>query len=130
MGTLFKLQMDAVAARVGVNIHTLFRESVKSAEYSIRFGSGVTGAPGQPVDSEELRLSWKTDMLTPEHATVTSDCEWAPQNEDGIARPGGGSYNLRSFVGGRWSIAKTVAGWGSLVTAEAARVFRNGKADS
>jgi hypothetical protein len=104
----------------------MFDDSVNMAAESIINGSAVTGSPGQPVKDDVLRNSWVTEKLTPTHATITVPgsapaSDWVMQNEDGIARPGGGVYNLISPVGGRFSIAKTVAGFGRIVDAAVAK---------
>src|ERR1035437_9572971 len=104
MTARFDLDMAAVATRLNANLLAMFDDSVNMAAESIINGSAVTGSPGQPVESDELRLSWKTEKLTPTHATITTDIPYAQSNEDGIARPGLGEYRLLSPVGGRWSI--------------------------
>jgi hypothetical protein len=88
---------------------------------SIAVGSPITGSPGQPVGQYgpgyhagevggTLRASWQVEFPTDDTARVTTKSDWAEQNEDGIARPGGGPYLQRSGVGGRHSVALTLAG--------------------
>ena len=120
MTARFDLDMAAVATRLNANLLAMFDDSVNMAAESIINGSAVTGSPGQPVKDDVLRNSWVTEKLTPTHATITVPgsapaSDWVMQNEDGIARPGGGVYHLVSPVGGRWSMAKTVAGWDKIV---------------
>jgi hypothetical protein len=121
MSARFDLDMAAVATRLRADLNMLFTDSVEMARESIVDGSPVTGAPGQPVEDDVLRQSWKKEFLSPTHATVLTDSPYAESNEDGIARPGGGPYRLLSPVGGRFSIAKTVAGWGRIVDAAIAK---------
>lgn len=120
MGTRYALDMAAVGASLRADIDKMFDDSVNLAAESIVNGSAITGAPGQPVEEDVLRKSWVTEKLSPTHATVTTDNPYAESNEDGIARPGMGPYRLLSPVGGRWSIEKTVAGWGAIVDASIA----------
>lgn len=126
MGTRFDLDMAEVAQRVGADLNAAFRDSVELAAESVTNGSPITGSLGQPVESGELRQSITTDWDGPSHASigVNADClaaDWALQNEDGIARPGGGPYRLLSPTGGRWSFEKTAAGWGRIVDAAIAK---------
>lgn len=85
----------------------VFVGAVAEAKSSIQFGSPLTGAPGQPVDEDILRPSWQTEFEDPHTALISTNLPYAEQNEDGIARPGGGPYVQRSAVGGRWSVALT-----------------------
>lgn len=81
----------------------------------IVFGSEVTGAPGQPVDSRALRESWSKKQLGPFDWLISTNSPYAQSNEDGIARPGGGPYRLLSKEGGRWSVRLTVVGWPRII---------------
>lgn len=82
---------------------------------SIQVGSPVTGAPGQPVDTGQLRSSWQLGFESPTVAAITTNTSYALSNEDGIARPGGGPYRLRSQVGGRHSVKLTRVNFDKLV---------------
>lgn len=115
---------DAIKAwtlKVERQSREVFVGSVMAAHASIQVGSQITGAPGQPVDIGNLRASWQAD-IEGDVGTISTNSEYAPQNEDGIARPGGGPYIQRSAVGGRHSVALTVAGFEKLVAAEVAKV--------
>lgn len=87
---------------------------------SIVDGSPLTGSPGQPVGQYgpgyhpgevggDLRTSWQIEFLSPDTARVITNSQHAKQNEDGIARPSQGTYIQRSTVGGRHSVALTLA---------------------
>lgn len=85
---------------------------------SIVFGSPLTGAPGQvvaDVGGGNLRDSWQLTFPTPDTAMSATKVAYAQSNEDGIARPGGGPYIQRSAIGGRHSVALTVAGFQKIV---------------
>lgn len=77
---------------------------------SVVLGSPITGAPGQVVADENggnLRASYQLTFPEVDKALIATKSVYAEQNEDGIARPGGGPYIQRSAIGGRWSIALT-----------------------
>ena len=104
-----------------------FVASCADAKDSIVNGSAVTGAPGQVVADEhggQLKGSWQLRFESPTVAVIETACPWAPQNEDGIARPGGGPYVQRSATGGRWSVRKTIIGWPRIVEAAFARIVK------
>jgi hypothetical protein len=90
---------------------------------SIVTGSPITGAPGQPVDTGVLKASWDRhyeDANTQLISSGGSDdkaAKYNMQNETGIALPGGGPYIQKSAVGGRHSVALTVAGFDKIVAA-------------
>jgi hypothetical protein len=102
----------------------VYEGSVAAALKSIKFGDSRTGSPGQPVESEDLRKSWTATTETPTTSIITHDKAYALSNEDGIARPGGGPYRLRSAVGGRWSVRATILGFSNIVDDIVARLGR------
>lgn len=81
---------------------------------SIVYGSGLTGAPGQPEEEGDLIDSWTVTYPTEGGVSVTSDSEYARQNEDGV-RPGGKPYVQKSPKGGRHSVRLTRRGLQTLV---------------
>lgn len=115
--TRFDLDMASIATELRADLYKLFDDSVNMAAESIINGSPITGAPGQPVEEDVLRKSWVKTKISPTHATVLTDNEYAEPNETGIPPIGMKTYNLLSPVGGRYSISKTVAGWGAIVDA-------------
>lgn len=104
----------------------VFVGSVAEVKISIQFGSPLTGSPGQPVDQDILRPSWQTEWEDEHNAVVATKVPWAEQNEDGIARPGGGPYTQRSAVGGRWSVALTRTNFQRIVDDVAAKLTEGG----
>ena len=97
-----KVELDLVPA--------VFVGWVAEMKNSIVFGSPLTGAPGQvvaDVGGGTLRDSWQTEFEDANNALISTKVPWAEQNEDGIARPGGGPYVQRSATGGRWNVALT-----------------------
>jgi hypothetical protein len=89
------------------NIVALHHGASRAALNSIKYGSTLTSAPGQPVQEGDLRESWKTRLLDEMLTEIYTDSPYAPPNEDGINRQTGGPYVLRSAEGGRWSVYKT-----------------------
>lgn len=87
---------------------------------SIKVGSPITGAPGQPVDTGALRNSWQLEMESPLRALVSTNIEYAPAIEEGIGPHG--AMTLRSAVGGFHSRSKTIAGGQRLVDEAVRRV--------
>jgi hypothetical protein len=79
---------------------------------SIVEGSPITGAPGQPVDTGNLRASWIRET-GPTRTTITTNTIYAPQIEDGTRE--GRALTLRSKVGGFHSVKLTVAAFNALV---------------
>lgn len=126
---------DAIRAfevKVKTKHQAVFAGVVAETANSIKFGSELTGAPGQPVDTGALQGSWQTDFESPESAVIGTNLEYAPYIEDGVVPVGSHRGNvtgdtkqrltLRSAVGGFHSVALTVAGFDKIVEAEAAKV--------
>lgn len=130
----FEDQVRAFAVKVEQRNATLFPNIVSAVQDSIVNGSPLTGAPGQPVGQYgpgyhqgkvggDLKTSWQTVRESPEVAVVGTNSQHAVQNEYGISATGG-PYIQRSTVGGRHSVALTVAGFDKLVAAEVAKVAK------
>lgn len=86
---------------------------------SVTIGSEVTGAPGQPVKTGNLRSSWIGDFVGPTSWLLSTNVEYAVYIEDG-----GNSYGpftLRSQVGGFHSVKLTVSNWDRVVEFAALR---------
>jgi hypothetical protein len=125
--------LQRFTAKVQTRSKTVFANTVSAAHGSITDGSAVTGSQGQPVGQYgpgyhegdvggELKASWQTRFLAPWVAEIVTNSPYAKQNEDGIARPGGGQYTQRSSVGGRFSVRLTIAGLPKLLAAEVRKV--------
>jgi len=87
---------------------------------SIVEGSPVTGAPGQPVDTGNLRDSWQSTEIGPLARDIVTNVSYAPIIEDGTRK--GKAMTVRSPVGGFHSVKLTVAGWARIVEAVTRRV--------
>lgn len=118
----FALKADGITTDVFANV-------VSATAASITDGSAVTGAPGQPVDTGNLKASWQTEFESDNEALISTNVEYASFIEDGVVPLGSRRGNatgrtqqrltLRSDVGGFHSVALTRAGFGGLVDDEA-----------
>jgi hypothetical protein len=120
----FVTQTKAVTREVYVSIAT-------KAHASIKEGSAVTGAPGQPVDSGFLRNSWIL-AIGPTEARIQTNVAYAPvieyndrsqYNDQGkMPEPVEGVTRkpIKSTVGGHHSVRLTIAG-ASALQAQAVR---------
>lgn len=75
---------------------------------SVVEGSPVTGAPGQPVDTSDLKTSWQLTFPSATRAEITTNEAHAKPVEEGIGPYG--PMTLRSEVGGWHSVKLTRAG--------------------
>lgn len=117
----FSSQIKSAVAKAKRTERLLYKATVNHAFRSIRFGSTVTAAPGQPVDSGELLKSWKLRMLASRNASMESTLPYAPIIEDN--RRGA---RLRSAVGGFHSVRYTRLGWNRIVAHELGRIKGGG----
>lgn len=120
----FANDVDGWVARVQRNMQAVHLNSVSAAQASITDGSPVTGAPGQPVDTGNLRASFTTQHESEWVSMIVTNVEYAPAIEEGRQQPyrtAKGTQvtpqpiQFRSAVGGAHSVALTQAGWGRLV---------------
>lgn len=124
-------------ARFSVKVSTRSRDvfvgTVMAALASVQDGSPVTGAPGQPVDTGNLRGAWQSDVqgnvgivacnaVGGRGVDVTP---YAEQIEDGISARSGQPIHFRSERGGAHSVRQTVAGMGRLVESVARELAPN-----
>lgn len=119
-------QFTVKATRIANDV---FVNSGSACLDSIQNGSQLTGSPGQPVGQYgpgyhpgkvggELKASWDMTFESPTEILVaTNNQDYAVQNEYGVSATGG-PYVQRSTVGGRHSVALTVAGFEKIVEAE------------
>jgi hypothetical protein len=87
----------------------------RAVQIAIQFGSELTGSPGQPVDTGNLRNAWIRENPSENVSIVSTNVEYAQSIEDGIGPHG--PLTLRSAVGGFHSVALTVAGFDRIVDA-------------
>lgn len=124
--------MQAIVARVLADSQAVFLGIATHAHRSIVEGSEVTGAPGQPVDTGNLKTSWQLSFPSADRALISTNVIYAPIIESGIRPIGSGRGNatgrtgtritLRSPVGGFHSVQLTVDGLPKIVAHESARL--------
>jgi hypothetical protein len=102
----FVVQLDGAEEAVFVG-------TVAAVEESIKIGSPITAAPGQPVQSGDLRNSYIPTVHGPREVEISSHLDYALPIEEGIGKHG--PLTLRSAVGGFHSIKLTAAGFQRLV---------------
>lgn len=112
---------------VAVLFEDVFTACAVEALASIKEGSELTGAPGQPVQSSFLKNSYMLTFPTPGNAEIVSNAEYAAAIEDGVGPHG--AMTVRSEVGGFHSVKLTMAGMDKIldhVLPEVARGERKG----
>lgn len=107
-------QVRAFERKVEVRSREVFVNVAAAAHESIVNGSPVTGAPGQPVDTGNLRNSWILSFPSPTEAMISTNVEYAPYVEDNVR-----GVTFKNH--GPHSVALTVAGLDKIVAAETAR---------
>lgn len=129
MSTDFRRQLLGFQVTVTNRTRAVFDGCTAEVAHSIRDGSPLTGAPGQPVDTGFLKSSWIGEEITDTHWQFTTNVAYAPVIETGLraaydpegatapaAAPGrGGSKHIKSEVGGQGSVMHTRAGWPRIV---------------
>lgn len=119
MSTLsFERQMQNAVGVINARYHSVYRAITDHLAKSILYGSAVTGAPGQPVDTRRLLESWRIQRGD-ESFRIFTNLFYAPIIEDN--RRGA---QLRSKVGGFHSLKLTRAGYKAVVRYELAIVKR------
>lgn len=109
----FVKELQAFVSKARSQEGALYRRATVHAFDSIRYGSPVTGAPGQPVDTGELLASWELNPTGPRSATMISNVVHAD-----IIEHNRRGATLRSKVGGFHSVKLTRLGWRRIVTHE------------
>lgn len=100
-----------------LNVFLLCTQEIKR---SVVEGSPLTGAPGQPVDTGNLRASWIDEFRGPLVWQLTTSVVYAPFIEAGANDRG--PFTLQSQVGGFHSVKLTAAGWDRIVAYAVATV--------
>lgn len=117
MSVSFQRQMENVVRTINARFEQLFYNVDAHVGRSIRIGSPITGAAGQPVKSGALLASWIRQRRGRWTTGWVSHSPYAHVIE----------YNLRgaqlhSAVGGFYSVTMTRAGFRALVKYENSRV--------
>ena len=109
----FQSDMNRHLSKADKRLRAIHANVVFKVRDSIVFGSALTGAPGQPVDTGNLRASWQLTNPEPLVSNISTNVVYAPFIEDGIGR--GGAMILHSKVGGFHSVRVTRAGFRKIV---------------
>ena len=120
----FQDDVRRFAAKVGQRARDIHNGVCDLAYSSIVEGSALTGAPGQPVDTGNLKGSWQNVIEGPLTRAIVTNVVYAEQIEDGTRA--GKALVLRSQVGGWHSVKLTRAAWPRIVEHVTAEVTRGG----
>lgn len=108
----FAGQLDGFADLLDGRQKRVFDAVVEQTRISIVEGSPITGAPGQPVDTGELRDSWKVRYERPGVAVISSDAPHAlvvEMNIGGITYSNHGPHSVALTRAGMPRMARLVA---------------------
>ena len=122
--TGFADQMRAINVTIVTRFRDVFHGVATETLRSIQDGSALTGAPGSPVDTDNLKTSWNLSYEDRDTALVATNVEYAPAVEDGIGPHGPVTYGAKNGVGGSHSVRLTAAGMQRIVDAEVEKVAR------
>lgn len=122
----FAKELTRFVATVKARQKAVYVGTASAIHASIKDGSTVTGAPGQPVDSGFLKNSW-TLAIGPTEANIQTNVAYAPvieyndrsqYNDQGRMPPesvtGTSRRSIKSTVGGNHSVRLTIAGASAL----------------
>ena len=109
----FESDIERFARKVEQRQRDIFIHATNEVQRSIVDGSELTGAPGQPVDTGDLRASWQPRFTGPWTWRTATDLIYARPIEEGIGPHG--PIRLRSRVGGFHSVKLTRNGWPNIV---------------
>jgi len=118
-GKSFKNQLKGFGITTETKVRNAFVFATQEVRESVVNGSEVTGAPGQPVDTSNLKTSWQGDFLSRTEWELSTNVAYAIYIEDGGNDLG--PFQLRSQVGGFHSVKLTRANWDRIVEFAAIR---------
>lgn len=116
--------IDRFTLKLKSRIADVVTDAALEVQNSIKFGSALTGAPGQPVGQYpqgsgkvggNLRESFHLTREDKYHATVATKVVYAKGIEEGISGATGRPITIRSTVGGIGSIKMVRAAWQRIV---------------
>jgi hypothetical protein len=79
----FQNELDAFIAKAKRKNREIFSGAVKEVQTSVKVGSGLTGAPGQAVDTGFLLGSWRWTTEGPLTAVFSTPVKYALAIEEG-----------------------------------------------
>lgn len=98
-------KIEAFEAKLQKRIVQVHARVAFALRDSIVDGSPITGAPGQPVDTGNLKASWQLTFPTPLLARLVTSAVYAEAIENGVGPSG--PMVLQSEVGGFHSVRQT-----------------------
>jgi hypothetical protein len=107
--------------RALVVVDTTFPEVALESLNEVKFGGPITGAPGQPVDTANLRNSWILEFLSKWRARISTPVEYAEAVEDGVGPHGAVKYGAKNGIGGSHSMKIVILGLQGIADTVAAR---------
>lgn len=113
----FEGQLNDFARLVDRRIHDTFVGCATEVHRSVVEGSALTGAPGQPVDTGNLKGSWVPEFLSPTYWQTTTGVEYARHVEENVR-------GVKFKNHGPHSVALTRTGWPRIVAHVVAQVKR------
>jgi hypothetical protein len=113
----FASDLNGFANLVERRTKAAFVMCATEVQRSVVEGSEITGAPGQPVDTGNLRDSWIPEFVSDTHWQTTTKVEYAPHVEDNVR-------GVQHRNHGPHSVKLTVAGWQRIVSQVCAEVKR------
>lgn len=107
-------QVQAFRRKLDQRLRDVVARASDLVHESIVEGSPLTGAPGQPVDTGNLRASWQQLIDGPLRRRIVTKTVYAPLIEDGVSWHGT-PIAFKSQVGGAHSVKLTRAAWARIV---------------
>ena len=107
--------IDAFEKKLVKRLSDIHANASEKVHTSIKFGSAITGAPGQPVDTHNLQDSYILEFPIPMLSHITTNAGYAPAVEEGIGPHG--PMTLQSESGGWHSVKLTKNGFPKIVAA-------------
>lgn len=127
----FSAEVRVWAEKVHRRAIDVVTEAAVEVQRSVTEGSPLTGAPGQPVDTGQLRTSFIPDRMSDLEWQTTTNLDYAVAVEEGQQPPyttKSGTLvtprpmEFQSAVGGAFSVSLTRAAWPNIVEAVVPRV--------
>jgi len=128
----FADDLQRFAAKTQGKSNALFINVASGVKESIVNGSAVTGAPGQPVDTGNLKDSWQLTFEGKHSALISTNVAYAPVIEDNLrssfdprgAMPVKDALRkpVKSTVGGFHSVKLTVGAFDRIVEGKLAEL--------
>lgn len=111
--SIFATQVQKFKVHVGELSQNVHNAAADMVLVSIKDGSPITGAPGQPVDRGTLRDSWTRTDKDKDTAVIATDAAYAAVIEDNLNLNSGRGFFFKNH--GSHSVKLTITGWLKIV---------------